>query len=142
MISNPAMKKIYILFLVIVFLFLPAGALAQSYLFSLDQLYVDVFMNDDGTLDLLYQFTFSNAPGAAAIDFVDVGLPNRFFNDYEIQAEVNGVPVAYVSSDEYQGGGHRRSRGSWQQDDPARAERNCSGVCARRGAHVPSRQPG
>ncbi len=105
MISNPAMKKIYILFLVIVFLFLPAGALAQSYLFSLDQLYVDVFMNDDGTLDLLYHFTFSNAPGAAAIDFVDVGLPNRYFNDYEIQAEVNGVPVAYVSSDEYQGGG-------------------------------------
>ncbi len=99
------MKKIYLLFLVIVLLSLPAIALAQSYLFSLDQLWVDVFMNDDGTLDLLYQFTFSNAPGAAPIDFVDVGLPNRYFNDYEIQAEVDGFPAAYVSSDEFQGKG-------------------------------------
>lgn len=99
------MKKIYFLLLVLALLFLPASGLAQSYQFSLEKLYVDVFMNSDGTLDLVYQFTFRNAPGAAPIDFVDVGLPNRYFNDYEIQAEVNGFPVAYVSSDEYQGGG-------------------------------------
>ncbi|MGW8250251.1 MAG: hypothetical protein ACWGO1_06385 [Anaerolineales bacterium] len=99
------MKKIYILILVILLLALPAVGVAQSYLFSLDRLYVDVFLNDNGTLDIVYQFTFSNAPGAAPIDYVDVGLPNRYFNEYNIQAEVDGSPVAYVSSNEYEGGG-------------------------------------
>lgn len=99
------MKRIILITILLVIFFLPASAQAQSYLFSLDQLYVDVFMNEDGTLDLLYQFTFSNAPGAAWIDFVDVGLPNRNFKEYEIQAEVNGIPVAYISSSEYEGKG-------------------------------------
>ena len=81
--KNPSgdrlMKRIYTLILVIVLLSLPAVGLAQSYYFSLDSLTVDVFLNGDGTMDLLYRFAFTNLPGSAPIDFVDVGLPNDRF---------------------------------------------------------------
>jgi len=99
------MKRIYALFVVIVLLALPAVGLAQSYYFSLDSLQADVFLNGDGTVDLLYRFTFTNLPGSAAIDFVDVGLPNNKFEEYFITAEVDGQPVAYISSGEYEGDG-------------------------------------
>ena len=99
------MKRIYALFVVIVLLALPAVGLAQSYYFQLDSLTVDVFMNGDGTVDLLYRFAFTNLPGAAPIEFVDVGLPNKNYEEYLITAEVNGEPVAYISSSEYEGDG-------------------------------------
>jgi hypothetical protein len=99
------MKRIYVLFLLIVLLALPSVGLAQSYYFQLDQLTVDVFMNGDGTVDLLYSFTFTNLPGSSPIEFVDVGLPNNRFEEYLITAEVDGEPVAYVSSSEYEGDG-------------------------------------
>ncbi len=100
------LKKRTILLTVLILVFLvPGAALAQTYLFSLDRLQVDVFLNTDGTLDLLYRFTFSNRPGASPIDFVDVGLPNQYYDEGRIGAEVDGRPVAYISSDEYQGDG-------------------------------------
>ena len=98
-------KKIGILIIVALFLLVPFSALAQSYSFSLDRAVVDVYVNADGTLDLMYHYTFSNDPGAAWIDFVDIGLPNQKFNENAIIAEANGQPAAYVSSSEYQGDG-------------------------------------
>lgn len=100
------LKQRIILFAVLfIILLLPSSALAQTYFFSLDRLQVDVFLNNDGTIDLLYRFTFSNNPVASPIDFVDVGLPDKHFDESRITAEVDGQPVAYISSDEYQGNG-------------------------------------
>ena len=79
------------------------SALAQSYSFSLDKEVVNVYWNADGTMSLDYVFTFTNQPGAHAIDFVDVGLPNNSYIYNTIQADVNGDAVA-VSTD-YQGSG-------------------------------------
>ncbi len=98
-------KRTALLAVLILFFLLPSTALAQTYFFSLDRLQVDVFLNNDGTLDLLYRFTFSNNPSASPIDFVDVGLPNQYYDESRITAEVDGQPVAYISSDEYQGEG-------------------------------------
>jgi hypothetical protein len=92
------------LLLLLAFIF-PNTALAQSYSFEVTSLSVDVFLNGNGTIDLLYRFEFSNDPNGAWIDFVDVGLPNEFFNEFNIQAEINGQPAAYVSKSEYQGSG-------------------------------------
>ena len=79
------------------------SALAQSYSFSLDKEVVNVYWNADGTMSLDYLFTFTNQPGAHAIDFVDVGLPNNSYIYNTITADVNGSPVA-ISTD-YQGSG-------------------------------------
>ena len=79
------------------------SALAQSYSFSLDKEVVNVYWNSDGTLSLDYVFTFTNQPGAHAIDFVDVGLPNSNYDYTSIRADVNGSSVS-ISTD-YQGQG-------------------------------------
>jgi len=88
---------------IILALTMTTSALAQSYSFSLTNEVVNVYWNADGTLSLDYQFTFVNQPGAHAIDFVDVGLPNDNYVYNTITADVDGSPVS-ISSD-YQGSG-------------------------------------
>ncbi len=92
------------IFVLLMALALPASALAQSYSFSLDKEVVNVFWNADGTLALDYQLTFSNQPGAHAIDYVDMGMPNGDFDLNSANAYANGVPVS-VSQSDYQGSG-------------------------------------
>jgi hypothetical protein len=97
-------RRLLTIVLVVIFaLSMATSALAQSYSFSLDKEVVNVFWNSDGTLTLDYVFTFTNQPGAHAIDFVDVGLPNNDYDFNTIQADVNGNPVS-ISRD-YQGSG-------------------------------------
>lgn len=86
-------------------LLLPTNALAQTYLFSMDELHVDVYINGDGTVSLRYQFVFTNDPSASPIDFVDVGMPTGNFSMTGAQADVNGTPVE-VSRGDYQGDGN------------------------------------
>ncbi len=90
--------------LILLLALIPVSALAQNYLFSLDELRVDVFVNEDGSASILYNFVFTNAPGASPIDYIDVGMPNSSFQTSGIIAEANGVKVP-VSRSEYQGSG-------------------------------------
>jgi hypothetical protein len=101
------MKKARLLLfpILIIVLLIPASALAQTYLFSLDKLNVDYTINQDGTASIDYSFAFSSAPTASPIDFVDVGLPNSNFDTGNIAAYVNGKPLSYISRSEYQGSG-------------------------------------
>jgi hypothetical protein len=96
-------KILTIVLVLILALSFTTSALAQSYSFRLDQEVVNVYWNADGTMALDYAFTFSNQPGAHAIDFVDVGLPNDNYNFTSITADVDGVPVSI--SQDYQGSG-------------------------------------
>src|SRR5690349_4771825 len=97
-------RRLLTITLVLLFAFsMATSVLAQSYSFSLDKEVVNVYWNSDGTLSLDYVFTFTNQPGAHAIDFVDVGLPNGNYVFNTIKADVNGSPVS-ISTD-YQGSG-------------------------------------
>ena len=97
-------RRLLTITLVMIFAFsIATSALAQSYSFSLDKEVVNVYLNSDGTMSLDYVFTFTNQPGAHAIDFVDVGLPNDNYVFSSIKADVNGTPVS-ISRD-YQGSG-------------------------------------
>ncbi len=96
-------QKIFAICLVFLLAFgLVTGVSAQSYFFSLDQEVVNVFWNEDGTLALDYQFTFTNSPGGHVIDFVDVGVPTGQFSD--VSADVNGNPLTISSDFQGQGG--------------------------------------
>jgi hypothetical protein len=96
-------QKIFAIFLVFLLTFgLVTGVSAQSYFFNLDQEVVNVFWNEDGTLALDYQFTFTNSPGGHVIDFVDVGVPTGQFSD--VSADVNGNPLTISSDFQGQGG--------------------------------------
>jgi hypothetical protein len=89
--------------LVLILALIPANALAD-YLFSLDELKVNVYLNADGSTSIDYLFVFSNAPSASPIDYVDVGMPNSGFSMSGVAADVNGVQVP-VSRSEYAGQG-------------------------------------
>ncbi len=96
--------RLYILLYGLVLpLFLVASAAAQSYSFQLQEETVHAYWNSDGTLSVDYLFVFANDPGAHAIDFVDVGMPNGHFDFDSIRADVDGAPVN-ISRD-YQGDG-------------------------------------
>jgi hypothetical protein len=97
-------KKIAILLTLLLLLFAPNVALAQTYRFSLDKLNANVYINEDGSVSIDYLFTFTNDPSASPIDFVDVGLPTSNFDVSSITADVGGVPVG-VSQSDYQGSG-------------------------------------
>ena len=98
------MKKLGIpLLLFVLVLFTASSAQAQTYLFQMSELQVNVFVNQDGTAAIDYLFTFVNNPSASAIDYVDVGMPVNRYSLNDVTADVDGDPVS-VSSD-YQGSG-------------------------------------
>ncbi|KAA3647833.1 MAG: hypothetical protein DWQ07_02280 [Chloroflexi bacterium] len=82
-------------------LLLTTSALAQTYLFSLDEEIVDVYWESDGTLSLEYEFVFTNSAFASPIDFVDVGLPNNNYSISNITASVDGHPILDIEDSPY-----------------------------------------
>lgn len=99
------MNKKLAFLVVILLLVVPGTALAQSYFFQVEEMTVDVFWEDDGSLDLIYEFVFVNQAGAHPIEFVDVGLPNYNYYDSDITASIDGKSLSYITSSEYEGKG-------------------------------------
>jgi len=84
---------------------LAPAAGAQDLFFSLDRNETDVWINQDGSVRLEYNLTFTAAPGAAPIDIVDLGLPTGDYSLSDIEAYVNGIQTVSIGGD-YQGTGY------------------------------------
>ncbi|MBN2548125.1 MAG: hypothetical protein JXB15_03120 [Anaerolineales bacterium] len=97
--------RLSLLVMILAVLLFPTSALAQSYLFQLDEQTVHVFWNEDGTASIDYVFVFTNQPFAHPIDYVDVGLPNSSFDTNSISADIDGIMLSDISSSGYQGSG-------------------------------------
>jgi hypothetical protein len=82
---------------------LPAQA-DGGYYFELPQMVVNVYWNEDGTESIDYLFAFKNDPSAGPIEFVDLGLPNSYYDINSIYADVDGKK-ARISKSDYQGSG-------------------------------------
>ena len=85
-------------------------ASAQSdYSFRLDKEIVQVYWNADGSESLDYVMSFSNDPGAATIDYVDMGMPNSHFDLGNVHAYVTADMMTEfsvpVSTSNYEGSG-------------------------------------
>jgi len=76
-------------------------AAAQAYSFQVPEETVDVYLESDGTMRLLYRIVFANDPGAPAIDFVDIGLPTSDYDLGAIRGWVNGSPIASIEASPY-----------------------------------------
>ena len=85
---------------------LPSVAFAQDYSFSVPQMTVDAFWNEDGTLSIDYTFVFANNDWGHPIEYVDLGMPNASFDVGTITAYVNGNQVYDISREGYQGDGN------------------------------------
>jgi hypothetical protein len=82
-------------------LILAPVAVAQNYSFNLKEDHVDVYINQDGTVQIIYDLTFANDSGASPIDVVDVGLPNDTYRISEIRASIGGAPLTNISDSPY-----------------------------------------
>jgi hypothetical protein len=99
------MRKTLAFLVLITLLFIPNTVLAQDYYFQVEQETIHVYWQDDGSLDLFYEFVFVNQPEGHPIEFVDVGLPNYAYSDNNVSANVDGKSLTYISSSEYMGDG-------------------------------------
>lgn len=80
---------------------LAPAALAQDYSFNVEKNQVDLYINPDGTIDIVYELTLVNDPGAHPIDFVDVGMPNDSYSLSGVRASVDGVPLTDIEHSPY-----------------------------------------
>lgn len=99
------MKKIFATLIVLLLAaMIVSPALAQEYYFQVEKETVHVYWNADGSESIDYTWVFANQPGASAIEYVDVGMPNGNFDMSTVTADVNGNSVN-VSKSDYQGNG-------------------------------------
>jgi hypothetical protein len=80
---------------------LTSTVLAQDYSFSVPSNRVDVYVEEDGTVRLVYDLTFVPDPGSHPIDVVDVGMPNSSFQVSDVQASIDGVSLPGISESPY-----------------------------------------
>ncbi len=83
-------------------LLLPGGvAYGQDYSFTVDRMYVQVYIQEDSSVDLVYDITYTNDPGAHVIDIADVGLPNDYYDLSSATATIDGQPVTGIYKSEW-----------------------------------------
>ena len=75
---------------------------AQDYLFQVEQQQVEVQINDDGTVSLYYTINFYCEPGAHAIDYIDIGMPNGAYELNSVSAEIDGKVIKDISNSTYE----------------------------------------
>lgn len=76
-------------------------AYSQSYSFSINQETVDVYLQSDGTMSLLYRIQFSNDPSAPTIEFVDIGMPTPAYDLSQMAASVDNIGISHIANSEY-----------------------------------------
>ncbi|HEY9089837.1 MAG TPA: hypothetical protein VIO36_16815, partial [Anaerolineaceae bacterium] len=74
---------------------------AQDYLFRVDRVDVNFYVNQDGTASVEYTYDFTNTAGGHVIDYVDIGLPNEEYDLGSITAEVDGQPISDIERSSY-----------------------------------------
>jgi hypothetical protein len=74
---------------------------AQTYYFSVDEEYVHVFWESDGSMRIEYIMVFTNDRSASPIDFIDIGMPNYEYDLSSIYGWINDQPITHVAKSEF-----------------------------------------
>ncbi|MDD2522148.1 MAG: hypothetical protein PHW11_04950 [Anaerolineaceae bacterium] len=77
---------------------------AQTYRFTLPTYEVEAYIEEDGSVTLIYIMVFENDPSASPIDFVDLALPYANYDLREIVATIDGQPMPEVNNSAYVSG--------------------------------------
>ncbi len=73
--------------------------LAQSYSFAVPELNMQVFVQTNASVRIVYDITFTNY--GQTIDIVDIGMPNGNYNLNNMRASVSGVNLSNIRKSEY-----------------------------------------
>ena len=98
MVKRSTLHKGFLIGLALLFLlgYMVGSVRAQSYSFELPKEVVNVYFDDQGVMSIDYVFDFTNKPGAPAIQYVDVGLPNQNYDLNSVSAEINGIKITDI----------------------------------------------
>jgi hypothetical protein len=81
---------------------LPATPIgAQDYAFGVPKLEMQVFVQEDGSVKLVYDITFQNTASGHSIDIVDMGMPNGKYAIRNMSASVDGTPLTNIRPSEF-----------------------------------------
>jgi hypothetical protein len=83
------------------FALLPAAGRAAEYRFSVPKLQMQVFVNPDASVKIVYDITFQNGPRGRAIDVVDIGTPHLKYKLNRVRASMDDVPLTDIRDSEY-----------------------------------------
>ena len=75
-------------------------ARAQDYNLTVDRNLAWVYIQEDGSIDIVYKITFTCDPGAHPIDIVDIGLPNQYYDLSTATATIDDLPVTSIRKSE------------------------------------------
>ena len=81
-------------------LLVPA-ALAQDLRFTLDENRVNLYLESDGTVLIVYDMTFTCDLGADPITDVDIGMPNSSYSLADARASIDGAPLTDITKSSY-----------------------------------------
>ena len=96
--------KISFITVILMLLVIIAPIKAAQYKFSVPENTVNVFINQDGSVDINYFITFTNSHYGKTIDIVDIGLPNDSYKLTTAEASIeedqlNGIAKStYIST--------------------------------------------
>jgi hypothetical protein len=76
-----------------------APAYAQDYSFAVPQLDMEVYVQPDASIRIVYDITFENY--GRSIDVVDIGLPHSDYDIGNMQASIDGVSLSDIRTSEY-----------------------------------------
>ncbi|MGC9397321.1 MAG: hypothetical protein ACP5J4_20955 [Anaerolineae bacterium] len=80
-------------------LFAGEQAYAQNYSFAVPELLMQVFVQPDSSVRIIYDITFENY--GSAIDIVDIGTPHSGYNISNMSASIDGVALTDIRKSEY-----------------------------------------
>lgn len=84
-------KKSLILLITILSILLISSIATADYLFSVPEAEIILWVENDGTMSVSYDYTIENR--SEPIEYIDVGLPNGSFNVNDATAELNGSNI-------------------------------------------------
>ncbi len=97
--ANAAWALTFIAVLCLVLL--APAALAQDLRFTLDENRVNLYLERDGTVLIVYDMTFTCDLGADPITDVDIGMPNGSYSLANAQASIDGAPLTDITKSPY-----------------------------------------
>ncbi len=65
----------------------------DAYGFEMSYIYTDIYILEDGSIDIYYEMEFNCLSGYQPIDVIDVGFPNDHYQLSSVTAKLNGTEI-------------------------------------------------
>jgi hypothetical protein len=85
----------------LVFMAIFSLAPAADYYFKVTDLKAELTVQQDSSVDIRYDITFSPEAGSHPIDIVDIGMPNEQYDKNSARAWINGQELSVIKDSEY-----------------------------------------